>query len=98
MLDSTYIKYNKQDIIEGIKSAEAHFENISAGFQLQGFKISPLKDGTTILHILGVIIREKEGNQFRIDVDLNSDKDKVILLEYTWQIKSKANENRRLPT
>ena len=54
---------------------------------MHGFKITPLADGRNILHILGAISREKEGNNnsLRIDVDLNSTKDEIMLLDYTWK-------------
>lgn len=35
-----------------------------------------------ILHLSGALIRDKQNNEFSIDIDFNSDKDEIYQLQY----------------
>ena len=80
--DSVLFIYDKNELIEGIETAESQLGNVTKGFRPFGFEIRHAKDGTDVLHISGAIIRDKQSNQFSVDMDLNGTGDNIYMLQY----------------
>ena len=74
-------KYDKDELISNLIKFEPQFGDIKE-FRPFGFRINQTKNGMNILHISGALIREVQNSEFSIDVDLNSDKEEVFLLQY----------------
>ena len=80
MLNNEIVPFDKEELIPRLKEVEPQFGNIIE-FRPYGFKIVPIK-GKDILHISGAIMRDKQNNEFSVDVDLNSDKMELFQLQY----------------
>lgn len=80
-VDTTLFKYDKDQLISNLQKAELEFGNASE-FIPYGFKFSKANNGKEILHISGLIKRDKQSNYFSINLDPNSVKDEVYLLNY----------------
>jgi hypothetical protein len=82
LIDTAYFNYDKNELISNLSMVDSQFGNVTEGFSPLGFVVNETKDGTKILHITGAIVRDKQNNQFSVDLDLNGKDDKVYLLEY----------------
>ncbi|MFI2742732.1 hypothetical protein ACG2LH_08335 [Zhouia sp. PK063] len=80
MLNNELVPFDKDELISRLKDIEPQFGNILE-FRLFGFKITKIKD-KKLMHISGVIIRDKQNNEFSIDIDFNSDKYELYQLQY----------------
>jgi hypothetical protein len=80
--DNKLVSYNKDELVKNLISIDSQFGNVTEGFRSFGFRINKLKDGMDILHISGAIIRDKQSNEFSVDLDLNGKDDTVYLLQY----------------
>ena len=49
---------------------------------LHGFYFKKLKEGGEVLHISGMIKRNKQSNEFSVDLDPNINKDEVYNINY----------------
>lgn len=74
--------FNIDELIEKLKSVDLQLGNITEGFKPLGFRVYQINNDKEILHIAGIIIRDKQSNNFSIDVDLNSDSEEIYLLQY----------------
>jgi hypothetical protein len=83
MISSEYLDKDAQiKLVNNLKSIEPQFGNVTGGFRPYGFSIEKTKNNSEILHISGVIIREKQSNEFSIDLDLNGSDEKIYSLNY----------------
>jgi len=74
--------FNKKALIKEIKSADDTLGNIKE-FVPYGFAFFKTKDQKrNILHISGVIVRDKLNNEFSVDIDADSDKEQVLMISY----------------
>jgi hypothetical protein len=80
--DNKLVSYNKEELIKNLLLIDPQFGNVTEGFRSFGFRINKEKDGMEILHISGAIIRDKQSNEFSVDLDLNGKDDTVYLLQY----------------
>ncbi|WP_298425515.1 hypothetical protein [uncultured Kordia sp.] len=80
MLNNELVAFNKDELIPRLKEVEPQFGNILE-FRLFGFKIMEIKD-KELMHISGAIIRDKQNNEFSVDIDFNSDKYELYQLQY----------------
>ena len=80
MLNNELVAFDKDELIPRLKEVEPQFGNILE-FRLFGFKITEIKD-KELMHISGAIIRDKQNNEFSVDIDFNSDKYELYQLQY----------------
>ncbi|MBX9851561.1 MAG: hypothetical protein K2X86_07355 [Cytophagaceae bacterium] len=78
--DNSIIRYDKNRLIDDMIKAEDRFGKVK-GFNTWGFKFSK-SDSIELLHLSGVILRDKENNQFSMDFDINADDNEVLLIQY----------------
>jgi hypothetical protein len=79
-LNNEVVPFDKEQLISRLKEVEPEFGNILE-FRFLGFKIVPYK-GKEILHLSGALMREKQNNEFSIDIDFDVDKDDLYQLQY----------------
>ncbi|WP_336129233.1 hypothetical protein [Mesoflavibacter sp. CH_XMU1422-2] len=80
MLNNELVAFDKEELIPRLKEFEPQLGNILE-FRLFGFKITEIKD-KELMHISGAIIRDKQNNEFSVDIDFNSDKYELYQLQY----------------
>lgn len=80
--DTGLISYDKNVLIKNLKGGDGQFGNVTDGFQPFGFRVKEVPDGREILHISGAIIRDKQSNEFSVDLDLNKSDDSIFIFEY----------------
>ncbi len=81
IVDSALFKYDKDILISNLQKAEPQFGNASE-FIPYGFKFSKAENGQELLHISGLIKRDKQSNYFSVNLDPNSMQDKIYSLNY----------------
>lgn len=81
MLNNDLFGYDKDALIKEIETTEPQLGNISE-FLTYGYTISITDTGQEILHVSGALIRDIENNGFSIDLDLNSDEEEILFLQY----------------
>ncbi|HTM98805.1 MAG TPA: hypothetical protein VL088_08695 [Pedobacter sp.] len=80
--DTAIFEFNKEELTPSLKEVETQFGKITdEAFRPFGFRIDQYQD-RLILHVCGAILREKQNNEFSMDVDLNSDKEEVYLIQF----------------
>ncbi len=79
--DTTIVDYDKDELIANLTKIDPQFGQIKE-FVPYGFRFNQLKDGRQILHVSGVLSREKQNHEFSVDIDPNSNKDEIILMQY----------------
>jgi hypothetical protein len=80
-VDTSLFNYNVDELIANLKKAESQYGNASA-FIPYGFKFLESPDGRDILHISGLIVRDKQSNNFSVTLDPNIYQEKIYLLNY----------------
>jgi hypothetical protein len=80
MLNNEVVPFDKDELISSLKKFEPQLGDIIE-FRLFGFKVTKIKD-KEFMHISGAIIREKQNNEFSIDIDFNSDKYELYQIQY----------------
>ncbi|NRB60724.1 MAG: hypothetical protein HRU50_12390 [Winogradskyella sp.] len=80
MLNNELIPFNKEEFITRLIQVEPQFGNIKE-YRFFGFMIVPFK-GKEILHLSGALLREKQNHEFSIDIDYNSDNEKLYQLQF----------------
>jgi len=80
--DTELVTYDKNELITNLTNVDPQFGNVTEGFRPFGFRINIAKDGTEVLHISGAIIRDKQSNEFSVDLDLNGKDDNIFILQY----------------
>ena len=78
--DTTFV-YNADLLLEQLEKVDPDFGNVIE-FIPQGFKFSKLKNGKNILHIAGLMKRDKENNYFSINLDPDITADEIYSLNY----------------
>ena len=83
MLDekSSPLKYDKNDLIYNISKIDSMYGQIKE-FLPYGFRFKKLENGKELLHISGALIRDKQSNEFSVDLDPESTKDEIFILQY----------------
>lgn len=82
LIDTALVKYDKKELIAKLKSVDPDYGNVTKDFVPFGFRINKLKNGIDVLHISGAVVRDKQSNEFSVDLDLNSTEDKIYILQY----------------
>jgi hypothetical protein len=80
--DTALVRYDKKELIAKLKSVDSDYGNVTEGFVPFGFRVGELKNGISVLHLAGAIIRDKQSNEFSVDLDINSKEDKIYILQY----------------
>lgn len=80
--DTALVPYDKNELITNLTKVDPQFGNVTEGFRPFGFRIDKAKNGTEVLHIFGAIIRDKQSNEFSVDLDLNGKEDNIFVLQY----------------
>jgi len=80
--DQALVSYDKNELVTNLTKVDPQFGNVTEGFRPFGFRINKAKDGTDVLHISGAIIRDKQSNEFSVDLDLNGKDDNIYVLQY----------------
>lgn len=78
--NNSEIKYNKADLLSGIKKIEHELGKIK-DFRMAGFRFYTV-DGVQLLHLTGYLHREKKNHQVSIDVYPRVDDNQIISLQY----------------
>ncbi len=81
LLNNELFGYDKEELMNEIRLTEPQLGNISE-FLPYGYTISETETGQQILHISGALIRDIENNGFSMDLDLNSDAEEVLFVQY----------------
>jgi hypothetical protein len=79
--DSTLMQYDKKGLIANIEKMDPQFGNIKE-FIPYGFRFKNLDNGKRVLHISGALMRDKQSNEFSIDLNPDSSTDEIYLLQY----------------
>jgi hypothetical protein len=80
--DNSMFTYNKNELLSNLEKVDSSFGNITEGFRLFGFRNDLMKNGIQILHFSGAIIRDKQSNEFSIDIDWSENSNKLYRLQY----------------
>jgi hypothetical protein len=80
--DKALVSYDKNELVANLVKVDPQFGNVTEGFRPFGFRINKAKDGTDVLHISGAIIRDKQSNEFSVDLNLNGKDDSIYVLQY----------------
>lgn len=75
------LQYDKQKLMEQIKRAEPELGNVK-DFVPYGFIFIKSEDNRDILHISGLLVRDKQNNEFSVDFDPASGKNEAMFLNY----------------
>jgi hypothetical protein len=78
-LNDSVVEYDKREIVNTIKNADEQVGGI-LGFNLLGFRFIQYNQDANLLHISGVLKREKTNVNFSVDV--NSGPDEIYLVRY----------------
>ncbi|MBW4971372.1 hypothetical protein KZY98_12940 [Croceibacter atlanticus] len=81
MLNNELVEFNKDELITNLENANPKLGKVTE-FNPYGFRINNSKSGIEILHVSGAMIREIQNNAFSVDLDLNSEKEEIYLLQY----------------
>lgn len=81
ILNTELFEFDKNEFMTNIQKIEPKLGTIKE-FRPFGFKVRQTKNGTHLLHVSGALIRENQNNEFSLDMDLNSDKQELHLLQY----------------
>lgn len=83
--DSTLAEYDKNELIENLKKTDPQFGNVAEeGFRIFGYKIDALYNkGNDYLYFSGAIIRDIQANEFSLVINPYSDKEEILLMQYT---------------
>jgi hypothetical protein len=81
LLNNELASYDKDELISNLIKFEPQFGDIKE-FRPFGFRVNKLENGRDILHISGALIREVQNSEFSLDIDLNSEKEEIYLLQY----------------
>jgi hypothetical protein len=73
--------YDKNKLIKEIQKADAPLGNIEM-FVPYGYAFHKADDGKSLLHISGVLKRDKQNNEFSVIMDPESTKDEVLMINY----------------
>jgi len=76
-----FVNFNKAEFIENIKKVDASLGNIKE-FVPYGFSFFDTVDGKTLLHISGLVRRDKMSNEFSVNIDPASNDGKAIMIKY----------------
>lgn len=80
MLSDEISSLEKDEFILQLKKVEPQLGKILE-FRLFGFKITKTKD-KELIHVSAAIIRDKQSNEYSVDLDFNSDKHEVSQIQY----------------
>jgi hypothetical protein len=82
MLNNTsLVKYDKNELVANLSKVDPTFGTVKK-FLTYGFRFNKSDGGKEILHISGALIRDKQSHEFSVDLDLNSTKDEILILQY----------------
>jgi len=81
--DTSVINYNKNEVINKIKEIDI-MTGIIKETVFYGFEFHHTENGSEILHLTGLMIREKQDHAFSIDLDPNSHKIEIYTLGYDF--------------
>jgi hypothetical protein len=73
--------YDKDQFINNLIQVDPQFGNIKE-FLPYGFRFDEVKDERETLHISCVLLRDKQSNEFSVDVYPTSVEDEIILMQY----------------
>lgn len=79
--DKGVVKYDKEELFVNILKVEPALGDIET-FLPFGFYFQKLDGGGEVLHISGMIKRNKQNNEFSINLDPSLDKDEVYSIDY----------------
>lgn len=81
--DTAYVHYSEDTLIANLVKFDPQFGTIKE-FLPYGFRRSQReRDLREVLHISGVLLRDKQNNEFSVDIDPKSTKDEILVLQYT---------------
>ncbi len=83
VIDSSIVYYDKIEGLKNLSSIDTACGNIKE-FIPYGFRFSKLKNGREILHIAGALMRDKRSNEFSVELDPNSTKDEIFVMNYKF--------------
>ena len=79
--DTNIARYDKEQFIASVRQIEDSASKIKT-FVPYGFRFSKIDNNREMLHISGLIAREKNSNYFSVDLDPNSLQDEIYFLNY----------------
>ncbi|WP_282088921.1 hypothetical protein [Aquimarina algiphila] len=80
MLNNELVPFDKEKLIPRLKEIEPQLGSIQE-FLFYGFKVANHKE-KKILHLSGGLLRDKQNNEFSIDIDFDSDNSELYQLQY----------------
>lgn len=75
------IEYKKEMLVNQLKEADPSIGNVK-DFVPYGFVFFKTDKDISVLHIAGLMIRDKQNNEFSVDIDPKSDKEEAIFINY----------------
>jgi hypothetical protein len=79
--DTSFINYNKSELISKMEQIDGE-TGIVKEFLPYGFYFNKLNNGREVLHISGILVRDKRSTSFSVDIDITSQKDEILVLQY----------------
>jgi hypothetical protein len=83
VIDSVNFTYDKKLLLSSFNKFETEFGTIKE-VKPAGFKFYTTKNGKNLLHLAGLVIRNKENTQFSITIDPKSAKEEIFYLNYKY--------------
>lgn len=81
VVDTSFLRYNKNEVVANLAKVEPQLGTIQK-FLPYGFRLRKLDNGKEFLHISGVLLRDKQSNEFSVDLDPVAKRDEVIAVNY----------------
>lgn len=79
--DTVLFNYDKDNLISNLQNADPNFGSVKE-FTPYGFKFSKADNGKEILHISGLLTRDKQSHYLSFNLDPNTLKDEIYSLDY----------------
>lgn len=80
--NKTVYTYDKNELSANLPKLESELGDITEGFRMLGFTVKQQGGEKPILHISGVIVRNKQNTNFSVDIDWEPGHNNVYLIQY----------------
>jgi len=83
LLNNEITNFAKDELIASLVAVEPQLEEVKE-FLPFGYHVREIDNGMNVLHISGILAREVQNIEFSIDVDLNSNEEKVYYFQFKF--------------
>ena len=84
LIQEKVFSVNVDEVMSKLKVADSLFGNVTTGFKPYGFAIKKAETGMDILHISGIIARDKQSHEYSVDMDLNTNDGKIFFIQFKF--------------